>query len=448
MDYEINTWDTLERIAASHDCTVGELMKLNRMASRIVFPGMKIRVPFPTDDVFDSAQNNRHNTAQKRTSIASENADDGIRKGPGSAVPSVHSMPAKDDRSRTTTVDSAELDAECLQRFLKVKVKQLTETDGTVGGVLLVTPNCLMFDPDVTHALVREKGSDLYGMVANMDDIMAVALYKDIGALTGEKSHQNDVYDPDRVAPQDPASGTTSEEVLPLIVEEELANVGEKPSDTTVQRRHNSDLTSDNAVYGLDDSAFFPEDGLESGSCPSLGRAERPRAQSDLLGSSNANGSNEQQKASRISPRSARRSVLRLGRTLSSRAYSFGGTVASGAQSVAQTAVSSTKNAAHGVVTHTKSAADTLQTGAKAAAGAVASVPQNIVNMSSGLFAPESVGTASGILDVRDTWFAYNEDMQNSPTTMKRQQSLATLETLRLKTQQARDEANSKQNKL
>ena len=57
-------------------------------------------------------------------------------------------------------------DTDCLRRFLKVKVKQVTESDGTVTGTLLITPNCIMFDPDLMHPLVKEKGPDLYGMVA------------------------------------------------------------------------------------------------------------------------------------------------------------------------------------------------------------------------------------------------------------------------------------------
>lgn len=97
-------------------------------------------------------------------------------------------------------------------------MKQLTETDGTVGGTLLVTPNCLMFDPDVTHPLVREKGSDLYGMVANMEDIMAIAVYKDIGALTGGTSQQKDVYDPDRVAPEGRNSFSSSFRIFFTVV--------------------------------------------------------------------------------------------------------------------------------------------------------------------------------------------------------------------------------------
>lgn len=31
---------------------------------------------------------------------------------------------------------------------------------------MLITPNCLMFDPDINHPLVEENGPDLYGMIA------------------------------------------------------------------------------------------------------------------------------------------------------------------------------------------------------------------------------------------------------------------------------------------
>lgn len=34
--YEVRETDTLEGIAAVHDCTVGELVKLNKMSSRMV----------------------------------------------------------------------------------------------------------------------------------------------------------------------------------------------------------------------------------------------------------------------------------------------------------------------------------------------------------------------------------------------------------------------------
>ena len=36
MEYTVSDTDTIERIAAVHDCTVGELAKLNKMGSRMV----------------------------------------------------------------------------------------------------------------------------------------------------------------------------------------------------------------------------------------------------------------------------------------------------------------------------------------------------------------------------------------------------------------------------
>jgi len=73
-----------------------------------------------------------------------------------------------------------------------------------------------MFDPDVDHPLVQEKGSDLYGMVAkylflilflnffnlifSMESIISVTVYKHISSLTGEKQNkEEDIFDPERV---------------------------------------------------------------------------------------------------------------------------------------------------------------------------------------------------------------------------------------------------------
>jgi hypothetical protein len=35
-----------------------------------------------------------------------------------------------------------------IQRFLKINVRHITDGQGVVGGVLLVTPNAVMFDPN------------------------------------------------------------------------------------------------------------------------------------------------------------------------------------------------------------------------------------------------------------------------------------------------------------
>ena len=52
-----------------------------------------------------------------------------------------------------------------------------------VSGVLLVTPNAIMFDPNVSDTLVIERGADEYGMIAPMETVISAAMYHDIAAM-------------------------------------------------------------------------------------------------------------------------------------------------------------------------------------------------------------------------------------------------------------------------
>jgi len=61
---------------------------------------------------------------------------------------------------------------------------------GVVSGVLLVTPNAVMFDPNVSDSLVMEHGADTYGVIAPMDMIISCAMYHDIVAMNMRKKHK------------------------------------------------------------------------------------------------------------------------------------------------------------------------------------------------------------------------------------------------------------------
>ncbi|XP_069994156.1 oxidation resistance protein 1 [Penaeus vannamei] len=54
---------------------------------------------------------------------------------------------------------------------------------GVVAGVLLVTPNAIMFDPNVSDPLVIEHGPESYGVIAPMDFVVNAALYYDIAHM-------------------------------------------------------------------------------------------------------------------------------------------------------------------------------------------------------------------------------------------------------------------------
>lgn len=58
-----------------------------------------------------------------------------------------------------------------------------------MNGVLLVTPNAIMFDPNVSDPLVMEHGADMYGMIAPMDTVISAAMYHDIAAMRLNKRY-------------------------------------------------------------------------------------------------------------------------------------------------------------------------------------------------------------------------------------------------------------------
>lgn len=64
-----------------------------------------------------------------------------------------------------------------IQRFLKINVRHITDGQGVVGGVLLVTPNAVMFDPNVSDPLVIEHGPESYGVIAPMEFIVNAAIF-------------------------------------------------------------------------------------------------------------------------------------------------------------------------------------------------------------------------------------------------------------------------------
>lgn len=70
-----------------------------------------------------------------------------------------------------------------VQRFLKLNVRHITDGQGVVGGVLLVTPNAVMFDPNVSDALVIEHGPEAYGVIAPMEFIVNAAIFNDIAHM-------------------------------------------------------------------------------------------------------------------------------------------------------------------------------------------------------------------------------------------------------------------------
>ncbi len=110
----------------------------------------------------------------------------GVAEGAAAAEASPPAQPPEKSISQASSSMVAAIDPadrECLERFLKIAVRHITDGQGVVSGVLLVTPNALMFDPNVSDPLVIEHGTELYGVTVPMELVLKTALYTDIAHM-------------------------------------------------------------------------------------------------------------------------------------------------------------------------------------------------------------------------------------------------------------------------
>ncbi|KAL3985769.1 LysM domain family protein [Acanthocheilonema viteae] len=486
MEYMVTQSDSIERIAAVHDCTVGDLMKMNRLTTRMVFPGQKLLVPCPVDENVISGN---HRSANQATIASGSNAHSsersGIPRGPGMAVQvcgraAMTSEPSKTELEKQNVskicskeVDLAEeeADTDCMKKFIKLKVKQMTEMDGTVTGTLLVTPNALMFDPDVVHPLVLENGQDLYIMMARMEEVMSVTMFKSATVLSDVRNdgEVHDLTHQDSSIPECstiPATEKIVNKTSKNLVDEICKNtVRHLPriffDDMDLEMKRKGSQEIGHIVVRSDfKSTLAVKKGNKLDEATT--NISRPRSYSDLWNDPkqftwqkddemnrtfvSKSGENKQQYSSQPSTSmdSARTGLTfnpfsKLGRTLSTHANTIRGSVTSGAERMTHSAVSGTKSVAQGVVSQSKAVAGTLQTGiqtsvkvaashAKTAVGAVAAMPQGIANMGSGLFSASQLPEAT-----------FLQDKVVSKT--QEEQNLDTLLLLKEKTQKLREEA-------
>ncbi|CAL1294138.1 unnamed protein product [Larinioides sclopetarius] len=167
--YKAQASDTLAGIAARFDTTPSELAKLNRLSARMVFPGQLLYVP------------------EKRNRETGTGDDQ---------EPSDTLLPPQEDQERRPSVTDAlripyRRASERAHRFLKVKARHFTDGQGVVSGVLIITPNAVMFDPNVSDPLVIEHGVESYGVIAPLDMLMRVAIYFDIAHMKVQHAAQD-----------------------------------------------------------------------------------------------------------------------------------------------------------------------------------------------------------------------------------------------------------------
>ncbi|KAJ6223366.1 hypothetical protein RDWZM_001911 [Blomia tropicalis] len=233
-EYMVRDRDTIASVAAKFQTTPSELARINKIIGRFIFPGQTLYVPKRNQDSekgnSGSSSNNNNdddvppNTPnESRTSSNSDSVPDSPLPGHAKRIinnPSLFPLNNKEfqhgqlhqtSSSPISTFESSSsnpinstltevadntgkaivqpvqqidpADRECLERFLKIGVRHITDGQGVVTGVLLITPNALMFDPNVSDPLVIEHGPELYGVTIPMDSVLKSAIYTDIAHM-------------------------------------------------------------------------------------------------------------------------------------------------------------------------------------------------------------------------------------------------------------------------
>ncbi|KAM3966858.1 TLD domain-containing protein mustard isoform 3-T4 [Aphomia sociella] len=187
MTYTVRDRDTLTSLAARFDTTPSELTKLNRLATQFIFPGQTLLVPDKKKD------------GDKDSDGPSESGDNTSESTQGPP-----SEPAQEKEildSLRPVSPEAPTSSSAPQRFLKINVRHITDGQGVVSGVLLVTPNAVMFDPNVSDVLVMEHGPESYGVIAPMEYVVNTAIFYDIAHMrthgpdnNAHKAEQAEIY--------------------------------------------------------------------------------------------------------------------------------------------------------------------------------------------------------------------------------------------------------------
>ncbi|XP_060810602.1 nuclear receptor coactivator 7 isoform X5 [Amyelois transitella] len=180
MTYTVRDRDTLTSLAARFDTTPSELTKLNRLATQFIFPGQTLLVPDKRKDGdkdSDGPSESGDNTSESTAGAPSEPAQE------KEILDSLRPVSPEQPSSSSAP-----------QRFLKINVRHITDGQGVVSGVLLVTPNAVMFDPNVSDTLVMEHGPESYGVIAPMEYVVNAAIFYDIAHMRTHGPDNNQAH--------------------------------------------------------------------------------------------------------------------------------------------------------------------------------------------------------------------------------------------------------------
>uniref|UniRef100_UPI00358E3C66 nuclear receptor coactivator 7-like isoform X2 n=1 Tax=Myxine glutinosa TaxID=7769 RepID=UPI00358E3C66 len=172
-DYVVKPQDTLSSIAFLFDTTTSNLAHINKLLSHTLLPGQKLVIPDP-DSCFTSNGSSLSASSGSTGNVEQSGTEEDDICGSASQL-----------RPCSTCLESSFWDEEetMSRKFIKIGCKYITDGQGAVAGVLLVTPNSIMFDPYKSDPLVLERGLHAFGLICPLQEIVSAAVYRDISRM-------------------------------------------------------------------------------------------------------------------------------------------------------------------------------------------------------------------------------------------------------------------------
>ncbi|XP_060707044.1 nuclear receptor coactivator 7-like isoform X3 [Hemiscyllium ocellatum] len=191
--YTVDSQDTLNSIALKFDVTPNKLVQINRLFSRVVVPGQILYVP---DSCSSHGIANSPDCVSPLTPPSSDAEYDKLPDADCArkvTAKNFFSSPVHSQSIMRVTSSGSEDDEPLTEKFLKMNCRYITDGEGVVGGVMIVTPNNIMFDPHKSDSLVIENGCEEYGLICPMEEVISIALYPDISHMKIKDALPSDV---------------------------------------------------------------------------------------------------------------------------------------------------------------------------------------------------------------------------------------------------------------
>lgn len=174
LEYTAGSQDTLNSVALKFNVTPNRLVELNKLFTHTIVPGQVLFVP----DANIPSSTLRLSSSTPGATVSPSSSDAEYDKLPDADLARKALKPIERVLSSTS-----EEDEPGVVKFLKMNCRYFTDGKGVVGGVMIVTPNNIMFDPHKSDPLVIENGCEEYGLICPMEEVVSIALYNDISHM-------------------------------------------------------------------------------------------------------------------------------------------------------------------------------------------------------------------------------------------------------------------------